>query len=153
VIVVQGAPEQKTVHDLVDLHKQGMLKANPEYQRGIVWSETQKKKLIDSVLRGYPIPLIYLHHIKKTVAGMQRDDLEIIDGQQRINALFEFSEGAFKLFDPVVDDRTAKFPKFIKEQPCGWAGKTYETLDEALKERFRSTPLSFARPPRMGSAT
>jgi hypothetical protein len=141
---MQAEPDQKSVHDLVDLHRQGMLKANPEYQRGIVWSPTQKKKLIDSVLRGYPIPLIYLHHIKKIVAGMQRDDLEIIDGQQRINSLFEFSEGAFKLFDPIVDDRTAKFPKFIKEQPCPWAGKDYEALSPELKEAFRSKPLAVA---------
>lgn len=79
MIAEQGT---KTVRDLVDLFKNKMLVANPEYQRGIVWNNKQKKKLIDSVLRGYPLPIIYLHHIKKVVAGMQREDFEIIDGQQ-----------------------------------------------------------------------
>ena len=74
-----------------------MLAVNSEYQRGAVWTVAQKKKLIDSVLREYPIPLIYLHHIKKQVAGHMREDFEVIDGQQRLNALHEFREGAFKL--------------------------------------------------------
>ena len=77
-----------TIDQLLNLRRNEMLKANPEYQRGEVWNRTQQKKLIDSVMRGYPIPLIYLHHIRRTVAGMQREDFEIIDGQQRINAFF-----------------------------------------------------------------
>lgn len=81
-----------TVRQIVELYKNGMLRANPEYQRGTVWSITQRKKLIDSVMRGYPLPLIYLHHIKKQVAGMQREDLEIIDGQQRILSLADFAQ-------------------------------------------------------------
>ena len=61
------------------LRSNGMLAVNSEYQRGAVWTDTQKKKLIDSVLRGYPIPLIYLHHIKKQVVGHMREDFEVID--------------------------------------------------------------------------
>ena len=107
-----------TVRDLLSLYDNQMLKANPEYQRGIVWSLTQRKKLIDSVMREYPLPLIYLHHIKRIVAGAQRDDFEIIDGQQRSISLHEFHEGAYKLFDPIADDQEAKFPSFLKNQPC-----------------------------------
>ena len=92
--------EKLTVRDILELKKNSMLIVNPEYQRAAVWSENQQKKLIDSVMRGYPLPLIYLHHKKKIVAGMQSEGLEIIDGQQRINALYNFGEGALKLFDP-----------------------------------------------------
>ena len=109
---MKATTETKSVQDLVDLMGHGLLKANPEYQRGPVWTKIQQRKLIDSLLRGYPLPLIYLHHIKKSVAGMQREDLEIIDGQQRIKALYDFSEGAFKLLDPTADDNAAKFPSF-----------------------------------------
>src|SRR5262245_32299987 len=117
-----------TVQEILDLRQNKMLTVNAEYQRGPVWSSAQKKRLIDSVLRGYPIPLIYLHHIKRSVAGMQREDLEVIDGQQRINALYEFKEGAWKLFDPIKDDREARFPNFIKDIECPWAGCTFESL-------------------------
>lgn len=98
-----------TVQQILDLRNNKMLTVNAEYQRGPVWSSAQKKRLIDSVLRSYPIPLIYLHHIKRSVAGMQREDLEVIDGQQRINSLYEFREGALKLFDPVKDDKEARY--------------------------------------------
>ncbi len=87
---MKATPDTRTVGQLLELKKVNMLYANPEYQRGTVWTPSQKKRLIDSVLRGYPIPLIYLHHISTEVALAKRDDFEIIDGQQRINALFEY---------------------------------------------------------------
>ena len=133
-----------TIDDLLKLKTNGMLAPNPEYQRGAVWSKTQKKKLIDSVLRGYPLPAIYLHHIKKGIGKYARDDLEIIDGQQRINAIYEFREGAFSLFDPITDEVTARFPAFLKAEPCPWAKKTFDELSEELKERFLETKISVA---------
>jgi uncharacterized protein with ParB-like and HNH nuclease domain len=50
---MQTRPDTSSVQDLVELYKNKMLTANPEYQRGVVWSKIQKKKLIDSVFRGY----------------------------------------------------------------------------------------------------
>ncbi len=118
-----------------------MLYANPEYQRGTVWKLAQKKRLVDSVFRGYPIPLIYLHHISKEVHGAKRDDFEVIDGQQRINALYEYKEGNFKLFDPVADEEEAQFPSFIREQPCPWGGKRFEELAPELQAQMLGTHL------------
>jgi len=135
------APFQDRRNSL-DWKKNHMLSANPEYQRGAVWKEPQKKCLLDSVLRGYPIPLIYLHHISTEVDGAKRDDFEVIDGQQRINAMFEFKENAFSLFDPVADKQEAQFPSFIAEQACPWGGKTFEDLIPALQEQFLQTSLS-----------
>jgi len=139
---MKATPDVKTIKDLLDLRRENMLYANPEYQRGVVWTPAQQKRLVDSVLRGYPIPLIYLHHIKRTVAGITNENFEVIDGQQRINALFQYSEGAFKLFDPIKDEEEARFPAFIKESPCDWGGKRFEELSDALKDQFLKTPLS-----------
>lgn len=133
------------IKDLLNLKRNNMITVNPEYQRGAVWSETQQKKLIDSVFRSYPLPLIYFHHKKKSVAGMQREDLEVIDGQQRINALYKFSENAFKLFDPVKDDKKARFPEFIKLMNCPWARCDYLSLPDDLKEKFNETELFIVR--------
>ena len=110
---MQATPERYSIASLIDYKKNGMLAANPEYQRGAVWKTIQQKKLIDSIMRGYPLPVIYLHHIKKGVPPFSRDDLEIIDGQQRINAISLFHAGGFKLFDPVADAAVARFPAFI----------------------------------------
>lgn len=126
-----------TVQDLLDLKAEAMLYPNPEYQRGPVWSKSQKKSLVDSVLRGYPIPLIYLHYISKQVAGHQQIRYEVIDGQQRINALYEYREGNFKLFNPAIQTEAdeAQFPNFIETQPCPWGSKTFEELAPGLQKR------------------
>lgn len=59
-----------TIGDLVNLRRQNIAKPNHEYQRGVVWKREQQMKLIDSVLRGYQLPIIYLHYKKRTVASL-----------------------------------------------------------------------------------
>jgi hypothetical protein len=139
---MNAKPEVKTIADLMALRKANMLYANPEYQRGVVWTQGQQKRLVDSVLRGYPIPLIYLHHIKQSVAGITNENFEVIDGQQRINALFRYCEGEFKLFDPVKDEEEARFPAFIKEVPCPWGGKRFDELGNNLRNQLLENMLS-----------
>ena len=134
---IESLPMQ--IKDLLDLKRHDMLTVNPEYQRGAVWNVVQQKKLIDSVLRGYPLPSIYLHFKYIAIGEYEKKTLEIIDGQQRINALYAFSENAFELFDPIQDDKQAKFPKFIKEAPCPWARKKYQDLSPEDKEKFDNT--------------
>lgn len=138
---MKAQPDDLTVNEVLDLREQQMLVVNPEYQRGVVWTLAQKKRLIDSVLRGYPIPLIYFHHIRQTAGRLVSERFEVIDGQQRINALHEFHQGAFRLFDPVKDEAQARFPDFIKKAPCPWASKTFQELPEATKSSFLATGL------------
>jgi Protein of unknown function DUF262/HNH endonuclease len=139
---VKATPDIKTVSQLLDLRKANMLVVNPEYQRGAVWTLPQQKKLVDSVLRGYHIPLIYLHYIKRQVAGITQEGYEVIDGQQRINSLYLYTEGQFKLFDPIADEAEARFPSFIKEMPCDWGGKLFDDLTPERRQKFLDTELS-----------
>ena len=104
---------EKPIEDLVSLFKSRMLIANPEYQRGVVWTEAQQKRLIDSLFRGYKLPLIYLNEKREEIAGYTNEGLEIIDGQQRLTAICRYVEGAFRLFVPVTDNDKAKFPRFL----------------------------------------
>lgn len=138
-------PDNLTVKDLIDLKSKQMLVVNPEYQRGVVWTIGQKKKLVDSVMRGYPIPLIYLHHIRQVAGGLVSERYEVIDGQQRINALADFHDGAFKLFDPIADFAEARFPDFVKRQQCPWGRKSFQELTQSLKDTFLTAPLQAVR--------
>ena len=63
---------------------------NRRYQRKLVWTVDEKQYLIDSIQKGLPIPLILL---------AQTDDnrYEVIDGLQRLNAIFSFIENRFEL--------------------------------------------------------
>ena len=133
------------IKDLLELKRNGMLLVNSEYQRGVVWSRGQQKKLIDSVLRGYALPLFCLHYQQKQVGIMKADSYEIIDGQQRIKALSDFREGAIKLYDPIKDENEARFPQFIKNVACPWAGKFFIELDAELQEKFDDTELLYAK--------
>ena len=102
----------RTVEQLVENKERQRMIANPEYQRGEVWKPHQQKKLIDSIFRGYQLPIFYLHNISEEFSdGGRMDRLEIIDGQQRVNALHRFVKGDFRLYD--VDDCAAQFPTFL----------------------------------------
>ena len=132
----------RTIRDLVALRKSGLAYPNPEYQRGVVWSEDQQMKLIDSVMRGYQLPIIYLHDIQIEIAGRRQDRYHIIDGQQRLEALCRFVDGAFTLYRP--DDAKARFPRFLLDRPCPWGGKDFHGLPEALREDFLDKELQVA---------
>ncbi len=124
------------------MRRKEMVTANPEYQRGQVWSDKQQKRLIDSVMRGYQLPIIYLHFNEETAGGLIRQSYHIIDGQQRITALYRFAEGAFRLY--TADDKLARFPRFQQDQPCPWGGKYFDELDEDLQGHFLKSELPVA---------
>jgi len=71
----------------------------PAYQRGSVWSQERKQLLIDSLLRGYDIPKIYLRALPP---GGQFES-EVVDGQQRLRTIWEFLEGSYPLGKDSVD--------------------------------------------------
>ena len=135
---------EKPIQDLVTLFKSGMMIANPEYQRGVVWNEPQQKRLIDSLFRGYKLPLLYLHERKDKIAGLRREGLEIIDGQQRLTAIYNYVEGAFRLFNPATENNKANFPRYLLDKPCPWAGKYFHELSPGLQTSLRTTELSLA---------
>jgi len=66
---------------------------NRRYQRKLVWTIDEKKSFIDSISRGYPVPLFLLAETE--FSGENR--FEIIDGMQRLNAVVSFIEQEFDL--------------------------------------------------------
>lgn len=96
--------------------------------------------LVDSILRGYPLPRFYFHQKKaKDPLGNESVVLEVIDGQQRIIALTNFRNDNWPLFDP--KNPNAHLPRAIRELPCPWAEKTFSALSPELQARFLSTEL------------
>ena len=65
---------------------------NPDYQRPAVWSQAQKQLLMDTILRGYDIPKFYWRKVSSSP-----DNYEVVDGQQRVRAIWEFVEGKYRL--------------------------------------------------------
>ena len=117
---------------------------NHEYQRGdTAWSNTQQKMLIDSILRGFHLPVFYFH-LKETKGKAGTNAyFDIVDGQQRMTAIEEFCNSEMRLLDPSAAN--SKFPAHLRDRPCPWANRTYETLEWEDKERFDEAQLSIAK--------
>lgn len=80
-----------TVRMLTDL--QDRIDTEAEYQRGSVWSEGQQRLLIDSLLRGYDLPKIYLRKLPEGEPRLY----EVVDGKQRLTAVWRFVADEFRL--------------------------------------------------------
>lgn len=73
----------------------GKLTIQPEYQRNYIYASDGGKKeiaVIDSILKGYPIGLIYFNKVSD-------DKLEVLDGQQRITSFGRFVKDKFAIKD------------------------------------------------------
>lgn len=73
----------------------GKLTIQPEYQRNYIYASDGGKKevaVIDSILKGYPIGLIYFNKVSEK-------GLEVLDGQQRITSLGRFVTDKFAIKD------------------------------------------------------
>ena len=68
------------------------INTNPDFQRPAVWGKAQKQLLIDTILRNYDIPKLYW---SKT--GIKPDTYNVVDGQQRLRAIWEYFNNEFAL--------------------------------------------------------
>ena len=105
----------KTIHGIRE-----RIDTNPDFQRPAVWSKSQKQLLVDTILREYDVPKLYW---RKT--GSKHDTYDVVDGQQRLRAIWDFFDGNFKLpkdADP-IDDIVI-------------AGCKYEELADELRINF-----------------
>lgn len=108
-----------SLRELKQLHESGNLFVDRTYQRASNWKIDQQQFFIDSVLREFPIPMIYLQHVN--------GKYYIVDGQQRINSLIRYVNNEFKLLEPSKNRNI--FPKYITEQQTGWSNKLFRELD------------------------
>lgn len=91
----------------------GKLTIQPEYQRNYIYAKDDGKKeiaVIDSILKGYPIGLIYFNIVPE-------GRLEVLDGQQRITSVGRFVTNKFAIkdqngneqyFNGMANDKKAK---------------------------------------------
>lgn len=71
----------------------GKLTIQPEYQRNYIYADGKKDvAVIESILKGYPLGVIYFNKISD-------DNLEVLDGQQRITSFGRFVTNKFAIKD------------------------------------------------------
>lgn len=71
---------------------------SPEYQRmGGVWTTEKRRLLIDSILNDYDLPKIYFHALSPDEVSSTGFRFAVIDGRQRLEAIWGFMDGTFTL--------------------------------------------------------
>lgn len=120
------------IKEIIAHYNDHRLFVDKEYQRSVVWNKEQKQKLIDSILRNFPIPILILQE-------NEDGKFNIIDGQQRLESIIGFytnqleytnnSWREFKLLNNTF------FPLYIDDDNK-WYGRNYHNLDKIYKEQF-----------------
>lgn len=84
------ASQPTSIQSLYGWYADRKLFVNRRYQRKLVWTLEEKQKLIESILKKYPIPAILLAEKAGTPGSF-----EIIDGLQRLHAIISFIETSY----------------------------------------------------------
>lgn len=88
-----------SIGELTNLYRDKELHIRPEFQRLFRWTETQKSRLIESLLLGIPLPSIF-------VAQTEKGKWELVDGLQRVSTILE-------LQGELLDTSGNKLPQLV----------------------------------------
>ncbi len=94
---MKTSPTSMKVRQIITQLKEGKLVPRPEFQRRLVWTSEDKIRFIDTILRGYPFPEIYLANGTVDVDTGEGQQL-LVDGQQRVTTLAAYFQGDASTF-------------------------------------------------------
>lgn len=121
--------EGVSISKVLKWHEKGVLNLSPDFQRKSVWKLPQRSKLMNTILRQFPIPTIVLYKRKNPKTGAVIYD--VIDGKQRLETILLFMgliRGADSRF-------AAKFSNYVEDVEetvqCTW-----KELDEDNQEQI-----------------
>jgi hypothetical protein len=87
-----GSADNEKLLDLFNDMESGNLILRPTFQRNLVWNNSHKEKFLDTILRGYPFPEIYLADGEIDLESRVSKRI-VVDGQQRLDTIFSFING------------------------------------------------------------
>lgn len=129
-MTIKKLQRSATTISIAGFHEQNQLEKynfEPPYQRRSVWTDEKQSYFIDSILRNFPIPPIFLH--RKIDPDNGRMTFDVIDGKQRLTAIARFINNEI----PAANEYGPA------EEPNALDGSYFKDLstDEALAE-FRT---------------
>lgn len=128
---IASYPSDFTLSGIDEMWKDGDIVV-PDYQRKFVWTRNQSSLLIDSFLRGLPVPPVFFY--------VNEDGKNIvIDGQQRILSVVYFLKGDFGKEDSKGRKQTFRLSGLNKKSP--YYNKKFEDLDASDQRRIKQAVL------------
>ena len=119
---ITTSPNNKKISALYKDIKRENLILQPDFQRRFVWNNKHKEKFIDTILKGYPVPEIYVAQRGVDIETIESDEV-VVDGQQRLHTIVEYIDE--------TDD----------SQVFGSIVKKYKQLSKDEKEEFLNYTL------------
>lgn len=93
----------------------GILTIQPEYQRNYIYADGKKDKaVIDTLVKGCPVGLLYFNVLDETADGKPR--MEVLDGQQRITSIGRFVTGKFAITIDGMERTYSSLPQDVRER-------------------------------------
>jgi uncharacterized protein with ParB-like and HNH nuclease domain len=115
----------------------GKLVIQPEYQRNYIYNDGKKDvAVIDSLLKGYPLGLIYYN--------VDDDTLEVLDGQQRITSVGRFVTGKFAIKQDGKEQTFSSLPAEARQKIMDSVLLVYhcEGTETEIKEWFKTINIA-----------
>lgn len=115
----------------------GKLVIQPEYQRHYLYNDGKRDvAVIDSLLKGYPLGLIYFN--------VEGSTLEVLDGQQRITSIGRFVTGKFAIKVKSKEQTFSSLPKDDQQKILASDMLIYECqgTESEIKDWFRTINIS-----------
>lgn len=94
-----------SIRELFDSYNRKELILSPKFQRRSVWEYKAKSYLIDSIVRGLPIPRLFIREKSRLDLTVIK---EIVDGQQRLRTIFDFLNNGF-VISPIHNPEFGNF--------------------------------------------
>src|SRR5438132_5937766 len=118
------------VSDFLSWQRADSLSLSPSFQRRSVWPTAAKSFLIDTVVRGLPMPIIILR--EQTNLDTLEPVREVVDGQQRLRTVISFIE------PDLIKDFDSKRDAFVvtRTHNRDIAGKTFRQLSPDIRKRI-----------------
>lgn len=124
------------VSDFVGWYRSGQLTLNPDFQRRSVWRPHQKSYLIDTILRGLPVPMLFLRDLAADLNTFEVKR-EVVDGQQRLRTVI-----AFVAPNLLADKEPRDDFKILRSHNADLSGKRFEDLPKENKSQLLNYEFS-----------
>jgi uncharacterized protein with ParB-like and HNH nuclease domain len=125
----------REIVDLVTAMRSSRLILSPYFQRNLVWRDTHKRDFIDTILKGYPFPQIFLARGPIDLDTMQAYQC-VVDGQQRLATIRDFVDGKLNAGGKLFSEYTNKEREEFLKYEVAVIDFDLEAGDDRLKEIF-----------------